>query len=297
MPDITYLTVRHQLNAFAADMYEIGLLDRSKTSEDDFKLQMICRDFNKSQVLNSISWFKHKNSLHQDIFIRPKGSVGLIFFDDVTQRTLQKMNLDGCEPAIVIESSPYNFHGWVRVSNKPIDPKLATQCAKVIANKYKTDQNSADHRHFGRLAGFTNVKPKYVGANGLYPFVKLSSRNGKLATNHKAILFSAQKRLDIINLNANNVNFDQDNTNQEEALILAEIRYTDVIHYYANHVDYDLNFNAVDWQVAKYLAEKGYSIPVITECIIQFSPNLSARKGTGRELSYIDRTLLKLFAL
>ena len=294
MADITYLTVRHQLNAFSEKEYEVGLLNRSSEGE---KGSMLCRDFNKSQVLNSIPWFKHMNGNNHDVFIRPKGSVGLIFFDDVTQSTIEKMKNDGCEPALIIESSPHNYHGWVRVSNIPIEPKLATQCAKVIANKYRADQNSADYRHFGRLAGFTNVKPKYVGSTGLYPFVKLTSRRGKIATNSKSILFSAQKRLDKIEMNSNNIVFEQNLEDMDKALSLAKEKYAAVIEYYSSHVDYDVNYNAVDWQVAKYLAELGYKQSVIADCLLDLSPNLGDRKGIGRETSYINRTLVKLFSL
>jgi len=37
----------------------------------------------------------------------------------------------GFEPAIVIESSPLNFHGWIRASEKEIDKELATAACKV----------------------------------------------------------------------------------------------------------------------------------------------------------------------
>jgi len=291
MPDITYLTVRNQLNAMACSHFEIGILDRVQSN-------MITRTYKKNDVLNSINWFKHQNSNNKEIFIRPHGQVGLIFFDDVTTHIIEKMKIYGHEPAISLESSPQNYQGWVRVSNNEIPNDLATQCAKVLVNKYNTDSNSADFRHFGRLAGFTNNKPEYINEYGQYPFVKLSARNGKLATNYQEII--SQAKILLINKEKNIVNstdFQQINNDNETAMTLARNKYDSVIEQYSNNPEYELNLNAVDWQVAKYLAENKYTYDVIFDCLLVISPNLDQRKGKGRESNYVERSLKKLFSL
>ncbi len=43
-----------------------------------------------------------------------------------------------------------------------------------------TRRRSADWRHFGRLAGFTNRKPERLLPNGLAPFVRLRQCEGKI---------------------------------------------------------------------------------------------------------------------
>lgn len=291
MKDITYLTVRNQLNAMNCSSYEIGILDRVNSN-------MNTRTFKKNDVLNSINWFKHLNREKNEIFIRPHGTVGLIFFDDVTASTIEKMKIEGYEPAISIESSPQNFQGWIRVSNHELSKELSTQCAKVIVNKYKTDSNSADYRHFGRLAGFTNNKPQYVNEFGKYPFIKLSARNGKLATNFQDIL---NKGKELLSMKEKSVidrdKFTQIKDNNNEALIIGSNYYNEIVNQYTNNPDYELNLNAVDWQVAKYLAANQFSYDVILNCLLTVSPNLDQRKGKGREVNYIERTLNKLFAL
>ncbi|NRA71978.1 MAG: hypothetical protein HRU24_13230 [Gammaproteobacteria bacterium] len=290
-PDITYLTVRHQLNAMNCQEYELGLLDRIND-------KMICRSFKKNEVLNAVQWFKHKNTQGQDIFIRPKGSIGLIFFDDVSLSILDRMKDDGLEPAIITESSPQNYQGWVRISNQPIEKSLATHCANIIANKYKGDLNSADHRHFGRLAGYCNNKPEHVNSLGKYPFVKLTTRNGRIAEKPEAIIFAAKERAAKFELNAiNQVVFKQANSNSDVASVIAYDHYQQLIKQYTDNPEYELNLNAVDWQVATALANAGYTYDVVFECLLSNSPNIDQRKGKGRGAKYVERTLIKLFNL
>ena len=50
---------------------------------------------------------------------------------------------------------------------------LSTQAAKHLAERFGGDLGSADWRHFGRLAGFTNPKPNRRLASGLQPFARL----------------------------------------------------------------------------------------------------------------------------
>lgn len=292
MADITFLTVRNQLNAMACSLYEVGILDRVLGN-------MITRTFKKSDVLNSINWFKHLNTENKEIFIRPHGSIGLIFFDDLSAKTIEQMKVDGYEPAISLESSPQNYQGWIRVSNHEISNDLATQCSKVIVNKYQADCNSADFRHFGRLAGFTNNKPKYVDQFGRYPFVKLSARNGKLATNFQEIL---AKGNELLLKKEEKATIDKDqylqvNDNSNEALVICTNQYNNIIERYTNDPNFEVNLNAVDWQVAKYLANNGFTYDVILSCLLAVSPNLDQRKGRGRGTNYIERTLNKLFTI
>jgi len=48
-----------------------------------------------------------------------------------------------------------------------------------LAERFGGDRGAADWRHFGRLAGLTNRKAKYLDAStGLYPFVRLIEAGG-----------------------------------------------------------------------------------------------------------------------
>ena len=59
---------------------------------------------------------------------------------------------------------------------------LGTLAAQTLAARYSADPCAADWRRFGRFPGFTNCKPKYRQANGLFPFVRLCSYVGKQYT-------------------------------------------------------------------------------------------------------------------
>ncbi len=77
-----------------------------------------------------------------------------------------------------METSPGNFQAWLN-HGRVLACALSTQTAKELARRFGGDPSSADWRHFGRLAGFTNQKPGRRLPTGLPPFVQLrESRAG-----------------------------------------------------------------------------------------------------------------------
>jgi hypothetical protein len=60
---------------------------------------------------------------------------------------------------VVVETSPGHLQAWVQISQSPLEPGVATAAARELARLYGGDPASADWRHLGRLAGFTNQKP------------------------------------------------------------------------------------------------------------------------------------------
>jgi RepB DNA-primase from phage plasmid len=48
----------------------------------------------------------------------------------------------------------------------------------LLAERFGGDPGSADWRHFGRLAGFTNPKPNRRLVSGLQPFARLLEASG-----------------------------------------------------------------------------------------------------------------------
>jgi hypothetical protein len=57
---------------------------------------------------------------------------------------------------------------------------MGSWAAKELAKRFAGDLSSADWRHFGRLAGFTNQKPERPLPNGLAPFVRLRQCEGRI---------------------------------------------------------------------------------------------------------------------
>ncbi len=131
------------------------------------------------QVDAAISWFRRANAHAAHIFVRPHGAHALSLVDDVSAEAIAAMKESGFQPAVVVETSPGNFQVWVNHGRVLSDQTFSTQAAKELAHRFGGDSSSADWRHFGRLAGFTNQKPKRRLRNGLQPFVRLHECEGR----------------------------------------------------------------------------------------------------------------------
>jgi hypothetical protein len=59
-----------------------------------------------------------------------------------------------------------------------LEAARSTGAAKLLAERFGGDPSSADWRHFGQLAGFTNPKPERQLPSGLRPFARLRSATG-----------------------------------------------------------------------------------------------------------------------
>ncbi|MEH2563219.1 DNA-primase RepB domain-containing protein [Bradyrhizobium sp. AZCC 2289] len=111
----------------------------------------------------TVKWLKRMNLLDHDIFVRPAarndGCVEpLVLIDDLSKEAVQRLEKAGLPLAILIESSPANFHGWVRISDGPISQAQALRAARILAADFGGDPGAVGSRQFGRLAGFTNRK-------------------------------------------------------------------------------------------------------------------------------------------
>jgi hypothetical protein len=116
------------------------------------------------------------NRKGHDVYIRPyagRQNAGYILVDlDAADPTMiETMRAHGHAPCVVLATSPGRLQAWVRVSRGPLPPAEATAVARYLAQAYRADLASADWRHVGRLAGFTNQKPCRRQPNGLAPWV------------------------------------------------------------------------------------------------------------------------------
>ena len=131
------------------------------------------------QVDAAISRFRRENAHGAHIFVRPHGAHALSLVDDVSADAIASMKESGFQPAVVVETSPGNFQVWVNHGRVLSDHAFSTHAAKELARRFGGDSSSADWRHFGRLAGFTNQKPKRRLSHGLQPFVRLHECEGR----------------------------------------------------------------------------------------------------------------------
>lgn len=163
--DKTTRAVQRQLQAMGCERYEVGIRDPEKG--------MMIREWTPDEVLKAVPWLRRENAKGADIYVRPHQDEpsGLVLVDDVDEGVAEDMRHDGLAASVAVETSPKNWQCWVRVASEATAQER-TEAARIIARRYEADENSADWRHFGRLAGFTNRKPEHTTGKG-QPFALL----------------------------------------------------------------------------------------------------------------------------
>jgi hypothetical protein len=170
--DITRSQVTRQLEAMACDYFDIGILRPDG--------RMLLREaWTLRQIEQAIQQLKRENARGAHIFVRPHGAHALSLIDDLNVAAIARMTTAGFQPALVVETSPQNFQLWLN-HGRTLDANISTWAAKELAKRFGGDLSSADWRHFGRVAGFTNRKPERVLPTGLGPFVRLHQCDGKI---------------------------------------------------------------------------------------------------------------------
>jgi len=101
----------------------------------------------------------------------------LSLVDNLTAEAVKLMKATGFSPAVVVETSPGNFQAWLKHPQQ-LTRELSTLAARRLAEDFGGDRGAADWRHFGRLSGLTNRKPKYLNERGLFPYVRLIEASG-----------------------------------------------------------------------------------------------------------------------
>lgn len=290
-PDRTYLAARRQLDAMGVERFEVGIRDQAG--------RMLTRTWSKDEVLNALPWLKRENAKGADVYVRPAGeqSQGIVLVDDLTRQALDKMKAAGYAPAAVVETSPTNFQAWVRVSTEPVSPIVGTASARLLAKSFSGDMNSADWRHYGRLAGFTNRKPEHVDDRGRSPYVLAHESTGNLAEMAPELLKTAQEL--VFQAEAA-----LESKNRLEALEgfkpLGHGWMSDPVHEYKRQAQQLLerygsrtDYSKLDWMIATDMSKSGrFDQKAIERAIFEHSPEVSTRKA-GHVHDYARRTAEK----
>jgi hypothetical protein len=173
--DRTSQAVKSQIAAMGAQIFEVGLF--KPAAQEQGQSVMIPRTWDRDTVLRSVPWLRLQNADGRNVYIRPKGEHDLSLVDDLTADAVKRMKATGFSPALVVETSPGNFQAWLK-HPRQLPRELSTLAARKLAEDFGGDRGAADWRHFGRLAGLTNRKPKYMSETGLFPYVRLIEASG-----------------------------------------------------------------------------------------------------------------------
>lgn len=170
-------TLLASFHAAGIDHFEVGSMTPINSGRPDKPKQMT---YTAEQLLKpeTIRWLKRENMLGQDVYFRPVdvsmiGASGIVMLDDLNGQKLSRVKRE-LAPLAVIETSPGNWQAWVQIGKRQMNTQEATLFAKTLAEEYGADLAAADWRHYGRLPGFTNQKPKH-NKNGKHPFCGLMS--------------------------------------------------------------------------------------------------------------------------
>ncbi len=285
--DRTARAVAAQVSAIGCTSYEIGV----RSAGDG---QMLLRTWSMAELEHGLPWLKRVNAQGHDIYIRPAGSVGLILLDDLDQAAIARLKHDGLAPAVVVETSPGNYQAWLRVAPQTIAPEQATMVAKILAERYGGDPASADWRHFGRLAGFTNRKPKHRQEGGMQPFVLLREATGVATERGTRLLEEAAARVQAAALTAETASPVPLATAAHHGLRTPGAAYAlTAERIMARYPNTDLS--RLDWMVCRDLASANLAVDeqYLQQALREGSPHLAERKA-GHIDDYVARTAAKV---
>jgi hypothetical protein len=192
---LTTQAISRQLDAMPYDLYRLRLI-HNPTRRPLPGQRLWTRD----ELLRpaNVCFLRIRNREGFDVFIHPdnfdqNAGYVLLDLDDAVPEVLPRMRDHGHHPCLVLQTSPGHLQAWVHVSTSSLEPFIATTIARLLACTYGGDPASADWRHLGRLAGFTNQKPARRTSQGYAPWVKIVHARAGLAPQASALVESARK--------------------------------------------------------------------------------------------------------
>ncbi len=200
---LTLQAIQRQLAAMPCDFYLLRLIHNHTR-----KVLPGDRLWTAPQITYgpTVGFLRARNREGYDVYFHPSAfehNAGYILLDldQADPAILETMRAHGHQPCVMMETSPGHgtcvphLQAWVRVSAQPLEPAVASQISKQLARLYHGDRASADWRHLGRLAGFTNRKPQRRSAAGWPPWVKILHATAGLASNGASLIEAASRRV------------------------------------------------------------------------------------------------------
>ncbi len=267
--------VRAHLCAMGCERFDLGV--RRDAGE------MILREAQGTiETEEAIKWLRHENAKDAHIYIRPAGTHSLSLIDDLAVESIERMKAEGFEPAVVVETSPNNFQAWLN-HGQVLEAAISTRAAKVLVERFRGDPSSADWRHFGRLAGFTNPKRERQLPSGQRPFARLRSATGRVYSRAAEFLADIKKN------------------EERETVEVAEPRrrhgrrervgVKPLKEFHSDPI-YGGDLHRADMAWAKHAAGRGLTLEQIKDELL-VGRDLSKKGNRKRQLEYAERTARK----
>jgi hypothetical protein len=192
---LTWHAVRRQLAAMPHELYLVRLIHA--VTKQPFPGERL---WTAAQLMHlaTLRFLRVRNCEGCDVYIQPydpdrNAGYILIDLDHADAAILTHMRANGHEPCVVLQTSPGHLQAWVHVSATPLQPAIATAIGRQLARAYEGDGASTDWRHLGRLAGFTNQKPRRT-PGGTAPWVKVVYSRAGLARRADSLLQAAAEQ-------------------------------------------------------------------------------------------------------
>jgi len=187
---LTQLAVRRQLAAMPHDLFLVRLIPHATRRASPGE-----RLWTPTQLtsLPTLRFLRARNREGWHIYFQPyagdhNAGYILLDLDGLDESILDSMRANGHEPCVVVQTSPGSLQAWLHLSRTPLQPAVATAVSRYLADFYGADRASADWRHVGRLAGFTNQKPERRTGQGFAPWVKVLYTRPGLASTSQDLL-------------------------------------------------------------------------------------------------------------
>ncbi|MGA3261447.1 MAG: RepB family DNA primase [Bryobacteraceae bacterium] len=277
----TAAAVQQQVAAMGSELFEVGLYKPDAGAGESI---MITRVWDAGTIVKSVPWLRHQNREGRNIYVRAKGEHDLSMVDDLTKDAVSAMKQAGFNPAVIVETSPGNYQAWLKHSER-LSREVSTATARALAERFGGDRGAADWRHFGRLAGLTNRKAKYLDAStGLYPFVRLIEAGGEVYP--EAERFLAGVISDLERRHA-----EREQLRQRAKAVTTHPKHLKTINAFRADDRYGGDGTRIDLAYAVYSLSHGATADDVEAAIR--SRDLSHRGNERRQNDYIMRTIKK----
>lgn len=285
---LTVQAIRRQLAAMPHDLYLVRLIHN--LTRRPFPGERL---WSATQLLHpaTVRFLRIRNREGCDVYIHPyadgqNAGYILLDLDRAVAGTLHRMRDNGHDPCLVLETSPGHLQAWIHVNTSPLAPSLATAVARQLACYYGGDPASADWRHLGRLAGFTNQKPARHTRRGYAPWVKILYAQPALAPSAHALLQSARRLCRPAGRSLPNPHPASIGTAQASAIYHHYVRLWRITQRFPQP-----DWSIVDLWVARHLLSRGVSAAAVQDIVRTGSPHFPRQHGDPDD--YLSRTLAR----